>query len=247
MLAVDAPEAARRLLGAFLVRVDADGSRVARIVEVEAYAGPEDRASHARAGRTPRNAPMFGPAGHAYVYRVYGMHLCLNVVCGADEAAAAVLVRAAEPVAGVAAMRRARLAALASGRRLRDTAREAIDRARIDALPEHALASGPALLAAALSVGQAMSGADLCAASGALRLCLADDASERTIAAAARGYSIVAGTRVGVAYAGEPWSTLPWRFAIADSLAVSRPRPPRVGPAAAERPSRTPAPLEERP
>ncbi len=170
---------------------------------------------------------MFGPAGHAYVYRVYGMHLCLNVVCGVDGTAAAVLIRAAEPVAGVAAMRRARLAALASSRRASDAAREAADRARIDALPEHGLASGPALLAAALSVEPEMSGADLCAASGPLRLCLPVARDETTNAAAGIDHRIVAGARVGVAYAGTPWGALPWRFALADSPAVSRPRPPR--------------------
>jgi DNA-3-methyladenine glycosylase len=86
------------LLGRWLVR-DREGERtIARIVEVEAYDGPEDRASHARAGITPRTRPMFGPAGCAYVYLVYGIHHCLNVVTGPEGEASAVLIRAVTAV-----------------------------------------------------------------------------------------------------------------------------------------------------
>lgn len=93
-------EVARELLGMRVVREGPTGVRVGRIVEVEAYDGPEDRASHARVGPTGRTAPMFGPPGHAYVYLVYGMHHCLNVVAHAGGRAGAVLVRAVEPVMG---------------------------------------------------------------------------------------------------------------------------------------------------
>jgi DNA-3-methyladenine glycosylase len=93
-------EVARDLLGACIVREDAGGWRMGRITEVEAYDGPHDRASHARAGRTPRTAPMFGAPGHAYVYLVYGVHHCLNVVAHEAGAASAVLIRALEPVDG---------------------------------------------------------------------------------------------------------------------------------------------------
>ncbi|MEO8208003.1 MAG: DNA-3-methyladenine glycosylase [Chloroflexota bacterium] len=91
----DARVAALALMGSLLVREqEGSATRVGRIVEVEAYGGPEDRASHARAGRTSRTGTMFGSPGHAYVYLVYGMHHCLNVVSAPEGSAAAVLIRA---------------------------------------------------------------------------------------------------------------------------------------------------------
>lgn len=91
---------ARDLLGKVIVHDDGGVRRAARIVETEAYHGPEDRASHARFGPTPRVAPMFGPAGRTYVYLVYGMHHCVNLVTGPEGFPAAVLLRAAEPLEG---------------------------------------------------------------------------------------------------------------------------------------------------
>lgn len=106
-------EVAPRLLGAVLTH---EGVSV-RLTEVEAYAGPRDPASHAFAGRTARNATMFGPPGHLYVYFTYGMHFCANVVTGVEGEASGVLLRSGEVVAGreLAVVRRGRPTDLARG------------------------------------------------------------------------------------------------------------------------------------
>ncbi len=112
----DTEEVARASVGKILVC----GATVGRIVETEAYLGPSDRAAHAWHGITPRTRVLFGPPAHAYVYRSYGVHWCLNFVCGPEGTAGCVLVRALEPLAGIASMRRRRgagtpLEKLASG------------------------------------------------------------------------------------------------------------------------------------
>lgn len=100
----DALTVAPALLGKLLVR----GDVVLRISEVEAYCHPDDSANHCRMGRTTRNAPMWGPPGHAYVYLCYGMHQMLNLVTNRDGEGAAVLIRSCEPVAGHALIRERR-------------------------------------------------------------------------------------------------------------------------------------------
>lgn len=125
------------------------GDQCGRIVEVEAYCGAEDPASHAYRGQTPRNATMFGPAGHLYVYFTYGMHYCCNVVCWPEGHAGAVLVRALEPVAGLERMRERRARA---------------------GMGDHHLASGPAKLCQALGIDRSVDGVDLLDPVGAVRL-----------------------------------------------------------------------------
>jgi DNA-3-methyladenine glycosylase len=134
-------EVAPDLLGRTLVRNTDDGPIQLRLTEVEAYAGAVDPGSHAYRGRTARNAALFGPPGHAYVYFTYGMWYCLNLVCGPDGFAGGVLLRAGEIHIGA------------------DLARKR----RISARRDKELAKGPARLATALDIDRALDGADVCA------------------------------------------------------------------------------------
>ena len=191
---------ARALLGRLVVRDDAGQRRVGRIVETEAYAGEHDRASHARAGRTRRTEPMYGPAGHAYVYLVYGMHHCLNVVGEIDGRPGAVLIRALEPVEGVSSMRLARPTTQA---------------------PDARLLAGPGLLCAGMSIDRRFDGRDLTLPG---LLWIADDPAPDELQPTA----VVTGPRIGVAYAGPVWAGRSWRFGRADSTSLSRPFPARA-------------------
>ena len=138
-------EVARALLGQRLVRLRGPECLAGLIVEAEAYIGQEDMACHAHSGLTPRNAALFGPPGHAYVYFTYGMHWLLNFVTEAEGRPAAVLVRALVPVSGVATMRRLR-----RGR------------------PDRILTDGPGKLTQALDIDGDFNGYDLCAATARL-------------------------------------------------------------------------------
>jgi DNA-3-methyladenine glycosylase len=104
----DPRRVARQLLGKILIRELSGVRLTARIVEVEAYLGAEDPAAHSAAGRTLRNAVLFGPPGHAYIYFIYGNHYCLNVSCEPEGKAGGVLFRALEPLSGLEEMARSR-------------------------------------------------------------------------------------------------------------------------------------------
>lgn len=142
---------ARGLLGKLIVR-ELDGERLSgRIVEAEAYFGQQDPAAHAYNGRTARNAVLYGPPGFAYVYLIYGMYYCLNVSCEPDGEAGGVLIRALEPIEGLATMARLR--------KLQSKAKGQL------------LTSGPGRLCQALDITRAAhNGLDVTEASSCLRI-----------------------------------------------------------------------------
>ena len=193
-------EVAPDLLGCVLEHETADGLVAVELTEVEAYAGRSDPASHAYRGKTRRNAVMFGPPGHAYVYFTYGMHFCVNMVClGEEGSASAVLLRAGAIIAGedLARARRARGPGVVASRDL---------------------ARGPARLCQALAIDRSLDGADVCVAQSPLRV-------RAGAGHPARSATILTGPRVGVSSAAE----IPWRFWYEGDPTVSvyRPHVPR--------------------
>jgi DNA-3-methyladenine glycosylase len=171
-----AVEVAPGLLGCVLERETADGIVAIALTEVEAYAGEADPASHAYRGRTARNAVMYGPPGHAYIYFTYGMHFCVNVVCLPAGTAAAVLLRAGQVTAG----------------------EELARRRRPGGGPARDLARGPARLCQALGIDRTLDGADLCDTASPLRF--------GTTIRSAEKIAISTGPRVGVREAADvPW------------------------------------------
>lgn len=147
-LVTDVLPAAVRLLGCTIESDTPDGTVAVRLVEVEAYRGADDPASHSFRGRTPRNGVMFGPAGHLYVYFVYGMHFCANISCLADGDAGAVLLRAGEVVSD-----------LPTAHARRPAARRPVD-----------LARGPARLASLLGLGREHNGVDVTSPASPVRV-----------------------------------------------------------------------------
>lgn len=209
-------EVAPDLLGCVLWAASPDGVVAVRLVEVEAYEGMADPASHAFRGPSARNFVMFGPPGHLYVYFTYGMHFCANLVCLPEGRASAVLLRAGEVVAG---------AHLAASRRHP----EGNGRAHANGRPASAadLARGPARLCQALGIDRAVNGADACSPGGLVGIGPASD-QETPVAPA----QIMTGPRVGISQAADR----PWRYWIAWDRHVSiyraskpRPRKPVAG------------------
>ena len=178
-------QVAPELLGCVIEHQTAAGLVAVELTEVEAYAGASDPASHAYRGKTARNAVMFGPPGHAYVYFTYGMHFCVNLVCLGNGSASAVLLRAGRVIEGeeLALTRRTRGATIVS---FRDLAR------------------GPARLCQALDIDRTQDGADVCVADSPLHMRW-PDASTTDRSAEKK---VASGPRVGVSSAAE----VPWRF-----------------------------------
>lgn len=175
-----------------MVRLESNGGRTSGIiVEAEAYVGSEDLGCHASAGKTERNAVMWGPPGHAYVYFTYGMHWMLNLVTEEAGFPAAVLLRAILPEEGERRMRQRRV----RWRKSRSVG-AALDVSR--------LADGPAKLAQAFKLDGSWNGHDLCATSS--RIFVEHQATKMRV---------TSGPRVGLNSVPEPWKSIPWRFRVA--------------------------------
>ena len=187
-------QVAPELLGCVIEHQTAAGLVAVELTEVEAYAGASDPASHAYRGKTARNAVMFGPPGHAYVYFTYGMHFCVNLVCLGNGSASAVLLRAGRVIEGEE---------LARARRTRGAT----------AVPFRDLARGPARLCQALDIDRSQDGADVVATDSPLRMCWPD--ARTTVRSAEK--KVASGPRVGVSAAAE----VPWRFWIEGEPTVS--------------------------
>lgn len=207
------------LLGWVLTHQTADGTASGIIVEVEAYRGPEDQAAHSRNGRrTERVRAMYGPPGHAYVFSIYGMHRCVNVVAGPEGIPHAVLLRALQPLNGLTHMARRRYQVPAVIDRVATWEdRFGASLARVWTAAEdrppaavRGLSSGPARLTQALGIGMEQYGWSL--ATSPLRL--SPPLEPQT-------WEVATGPRIGVEYAGA-WSRKPWRFWVRGNPFVSR-------------------------
>jgi DNA-3-methyladenine glycosylase len=196
------------LLGCVLEHETAAGLVAVELTEVEAYAGQGDPASHAYRGKTARNAVMFGPPGHAYVYFTYGMHFCVNLVCHDPGTATAVLLRAGRVIEGEELARARRT------QRRRDGASP--DGARLAARD---LARGPARLCQALDIDRSLDGTDVCVADSPLRVRFGSADTGTTGRSAEK--KVCTGPRVGVSAAADR----PWRFWLDGDPTVSAYKP----------------------
>jgi DNA-3-methyladenine glycosylase len=188
-----AVEVAPRLLGCVLSASSSDGEVAVALTEIEAYMGEVDPASHSYRGRTRRNAVMFGPPGHVYVYFTYGMHFCVNLVCSPEGIPTAVLLRAGAIVTGIELARARRsVRARRSGR---------------EGPADRDLARGPARLCQALGIDLARNGLDACDAASPVRI----------LAGPGPVGAVCSGPRVGVSRAAE----VPWRFWLEGEPTVS--------------------------
>lgn len=194
----DTLEVARDMLGCWLVREHNGEQIAARIVETEAYCGAEDSACHAHRRRSPRTEAMFGPAGHAYVYLVYGMHWLLNVVTEPEDSPCAVLIRAVEPTVNEVAMRATRQA---TGKQL---------------------SNGPGKLTRALGIDKTLYGHDMTEGNQLwISQSVQDDG---LINCPINPGPIATGPRVGIDYAKPEHRDAPWRLWLKDNPWVSKAR-----------------------
>jgi DNA-3-methyladenine glycosylase len=218
------------LLGCVLEHQTEAGLVAVELTEVEAYAGASDPASHAYRGKTARNAVMFGPPGHAYVYFTYGMHFCVNLVCLGNGSASAVLLRAGRIIEGEELARARRTAGPRGVRGDRSPREETAvprgvrgDRSPREnkAIPFRDLARGPARLCQALDIDRSLDGADVCVPDSPLRMRWPEAGT--TARSAER--KVASGPRVGISVAAE----VPWRFWVEGDPTVSvyRPAVPR--------------------
>jgi DNA-3-methyladenine glycosylase len=206
---------APELLGCVIEHQTVAGLVAVELTEVEAYAGASDPASHAYRGKTARNAVMFGPPGHAYVYFTYGMHFCVNLVCLGNSSASAVLLRAGRVIEGEELARARRTGGPRGVRGGGEPHRER------RAISFRDLARGPARLCQALDIDRSQDGVDVCIAESPLRMRW----PEAGTTAHSEERKIASGPRVGVSSAAE----VPWRFWIEGEPTVSpyRPATPR--------------------
>lgn len=217
LLADPVLEVAPKLLGMVLRATSPDGTVAVRLTEVEAYDGPNDPGSHAYRGQTARNAVMFGPPGHLYVYFTYGMHFCMNISVGPDGQPSAVLLRAGEIIEGADLARERRgvdppvVTKFNQARTAGVMAGPTPARTRTKADPDRDLARGPARMCVALGIDREANGTDLLARNSQVQLLPGDGFDGEPSS----------GPRVGLREAAD-WN---WRFWIPGDPTVSPYRP----------------------